>query len=45
MAILSTRYLSQALGGYVTFQAIIPFEHFGPDLLSPDPPPTPGRSL
>lgn len=39
MAIITTRYNSNCLGGFVTFTAIIPFEDFGTDFLNPNPNP------
>lgn len=39
MAIITTRYNSKCLGGFVTFKAVVPFEDFGPDFLNPNPNP------
>ncbi len=39
MAILTTRYNSNCLGGFVSFTAVIPFEDFGTDFLNPNPAP------
>ena len=39
MAVITTRYQSQALGGFVTFQTILPFEDFGPNPIVPNPDP------
>lgn len=39
MAILTTRYNSNCLGGFVSFTAVIPFEDFGEDFLNPNPNP------
>jgi putative tributyrin esterase len=43
MAILTTRYNSACLGGFVTFTAVIPFEDFGENFLNPNPNPYAGR--
>lgn len=37
MAIITTRYNSVCLGGFVTFTAIIPFEDYGTNFLNPPP--------
>lgn len=39
MAIITTRYNSNCLGGFVSFTAVIPFEDFGEDFLNPNPHP------
>lgn len=36
MAIITTRYNSNCLGGFVTFTAVIPFEDFGENFLAPN---------
>jgi S-formylglutathione hydrolase FrmB len=43
MAIITTRYNSNCLGGFVTFRAVIPFEDFGKDFLNPNPEPYKAR--
>ncbi len=49
MAVLSIRYQSSALNGFITFRAILPFENFGPNPLAPNPrpyaPPEPLKTL
>lgn len=39
MAIIRTRYNSNCLGGFVSFNAVLPFEDFGKDFLNPNPHP------
>lgn len=39
MAVVTTRYNSNALGGFVSFTAVIPFEDFGDNFLAPNPKP------
>ena len=39
MAIITTRYNSNCLGGFVTFTAVIPFEDYGENFLNPNPHP------
>jgi len=43
MAILTARYHSVCLGGFVSFTAVIPFEDFGSDFLNPNPKPYDSR--
>lgn len=43
MAIITTRYNSNCLGGFVTFTAVIPFEDFGESFLNPNPNPYSGN--
>ena len=37
MAIVTTRYRSNCLNGFVTFTAVLPFENFGEDYFNPNP--------
>lgn len=37
MAIVTTRYRSVCLNGFVTFTAVLPFENFGEDYFNPNP--------
>jgi putative tributyrin esterase len=39
MAIVTTRYNSNCLGGFISFTAILPFEDFGENFLNPNPHP------
>lgn len=39
MAIITTRFNSVCLGGFVTFTAVIPFEDYGANFLMPNPTP------
>ena len=39
MAVITTRYNSNCLGGFVSFTAVIPFEDFGANFLNPNPNP------